>query len=212
MNILPVFKMTCPSRLHYLLGDEQFHLEYPSLVYLDFITPAELFSVIIKHVNIQIGGLANKVVWDMFAGIGTDSIRLASVAGKVISTELNPETYACLVKNIKAADVPAIIECHNADATEIKFKSEPDVIYFDPPWGDDFKSGQPFSFETVHLSNGKNVMDVYRSLRENYKEAYFIVKAPYMCDMESDIPEHELLCILSFRRQKLKYYLIFTGS
>jgi hypothetical protein len=82
----------------------------------------------------------------------------------------------------------------------------PDVIYFDPPWGDTFKSGHPFTFAEVTLSNGKVVMDVYDDLRKNYKEAYLIVKSPYTCEM--DIPDSELLCILSFNRQKLKYYLI----
>ena len=205
--------MTCPSRLHYLLGDEHDKIEYPSDVYLDFITPAELFNVIVKHANIQIGGLANKVVWDMFAGIGTDSLRLATVAGKVIATELNVDTYKCLLKNVKVnfngTSAPGIIECYNTDATEKQFlNGAPDVIYFDPPWGDDFKSGQRFSFESVKLSNGKTAMDVYLTLREKYKETYFIIKAPYTCDMESIIPEHELLCILSFSRQKLKYYFL----
>ena len=203
--------MTCPSRLHYLLGSEQpLTLSYPSQTYLDYITPAELFNIVIKHANIHMGGLSNKVVWDMFAGIGTDSIRLARVSGKVIATELNKDTYQCLINNINGLNgLNALnIDTCNTDATEIftALNCIPDVIYFDPPWGDTFKSGQPFTFADVTLSNGKVVMDVYDDIRKNYKEAYLSAKAPYTCDM--DIPDSELLCILSFNRQKLKYYLI----
>jgi len=214
--------MTCPSRLHYLLGSEhELTLSYPSQTYLDYITPAELFNIVIKHANIHMGGLSNKVVWDMFAGIGTDSIRLARVSGKVIATELNKDTYQCLINNINAASNPSTlnpstlnpstlnplnIDTRNTDATHMCTALNPDVIYFDPPWGDTFKSGQPFTFAEVTLSNGKVVMDVYDDLRKNYKEAYLLVKAPYTCEM--DIPDSELLCILSFNRQKLKYYLI----
>lgn len=206
--------MTCPSRLHYLLGSEhELTLSFPSQTYLDYITPAELFNIVIKHANIHMGGLSNKVVWDMFAGIGTDSIRLARVSGKVIATELNKDTYICLINNINAASsssplnpLTLNIDTRNTDATQMCTDLNPDVIYFDPPWGDTFKSGQPFTFGEVTLSNGKVVMDVYDDLRKNYKEAYLIVKAPYTCEME--IPDSELLSILSFNRQKLKYYLI----
>ncbi len=210
--------MASPSRLHYLLGSEQhLTLTYPSQTYLDYITPAELFHIVIKNANIHmgVGGLSNKVVWDMFAGVGTDSLRLASVSGKVIATEINSDTYQCLLKNIHANEECDNIDPMNSDATELlgqpgtALNCVPDVIYFDPPWGETFKSGQPFSFSDVTLSNGKVVMDVYDTIRKNYKEAYLIVKAPYTCEME--IPDNELLCILSFNRQKLKYYLIGPG-
>ena len=39
------------------------------------------------------------LIWDMFSGIGTDSLQLAEYF-KIITTELNTNTYQLLVKNI----------------------------------------------------------------------------------------------------------------
>lgn len=193
------------SRLTYLLGDE--NLSYPSEEYLDYVTPVDVFSIVLFNANVQFGGLADKVVWDMFAGIGTDSIRLARCSGRVIATEINPDTFACLSKNLD--DVSSQnIEIYNKDCRDMKTDADPDVIYFDPPWGDEFKTGQPFSLDSTVLQNGFSVLDIFNYARSRYPEASIIVKTPFMCDFERHIPEDSIKSILTFSRQKLKYILL----
>jgi predicted RNA methylase len=167
-----------------------------------------MFNIILSNCNIQLGGLNDKVVWDMFAGIGTDSIRLARHAGKVIATEINKETFNCLKKNTETSGLKNL-QIVNRDCCEYKQdqNQSPDVIYFDPPWGDTFQSGQPFSFSDVSLTNGCNVIDLLKNVQARYSEAYLLIKAPYMCDIEKFIAEESVLAISSFSRQKLKYVL-----
>ena len=199
--------MTSSSRLAYLLGEDNFC--YPSEDYLDFITPADMFNIVIANAKVQLNGLSDKVVWDMFAGIGTDSIRLARHAGKVIATEVNKETFQCLKRNVDASGSGSgIIQIFNKDCCNNKqVYTQPDVIYFDPPWGDTFQSGQTFSFNDVKLPNGWNVIDLLKEIKSRYSEAYMIIKAPYMSDVEKYIAEDGILSILTFSRQKLKYIL-----
>ena len=195
------------SRLDYLLGEDQF--VYPSDSYLDFITPFEMFNIVIANTLIQTGGLTDKVVWDMFAGIGTDSIRLARHSGRVIATEINKETFQCLKKNVEASGLTNL-QAFNRDCCSDKGVTgpQPDVIYFDPPWGDTFQSGQPFSFSDVKLTNGWTVIDLLKHIRTLYKESYLIIKSPYICDVEKFIAEESILSILTFSRQKLKYIIV----
>ena len=144
----------------------------------------------------------------MFAGIGTDSLRLAKCAGLVISTEINPDTFQCLKRNTSIAKIQNI-EIHNLDCFYAKGKiGVPDVIYFDPPWGTSFKTGQPFSFDEIYLGNGQRIPDLFTITRECYPDASFIIKMPFMCDFEKYIQESDIKCILTFSRQKLKYILI----
>ncbi len=196
------------SRISYLLGGED--LCYPSDEYLDYVTPADLFNIVLVNAGIHFNGLSNKVVWDMFAGIGTDSLRLAKHAGIVIATEIDPDTFTCLSKNVSGV---SNITIYNRDCCDLKAfpgaqRLPPDVIYFDPPWGVTFKTGQTFSFDDIRLANGSAIPDVFLKLRESYLDSSFIIKLPFMCDFEKHIPEADIKCILTFSRQKLKYIFI----
>jgi predicted RNA methylase len=185
-------------KISYLLGNNNY--AYPSDEYLKYITPSEVFNIVLTNANLHFN-LKYKIVWDMFAGIGTDSIRLASSAGLVYSTELNKDTFECLILNISRAKIngkKSNIEAFNDDCCR-NIMSNADIIYFDPPWGETFKSGVNFSFDNVLLSNGKSVMSLMKDL---YKKYDLIVKVPYLCDnFESIINEEDIICILTFSRQ-----------
>ena len=194
-------------KITYLLGNGKY--SYPSYEYLNYITPIEVFDIVLSNANIHFN-LKSKIIWDMFAGIGTDSIRLASVAGLVYSTELNTDTFNCLISNISYAKSTSLntflnIETYNIDCCQFT-KSNSDVIYFDPPWGETFKSGMHFSFDNVKLSNGKCVLDLVKEL---YKSYDLIIKVPYLCDnFETIINEEDIISILTFSREKLKYLFV----
>ena len=189
------------SRISYLFGDKDYI--YPCDEYLDYITPAEVFNIVVQQANIHFN-LKKKVVWDMFSGIGTDSIRLAMLSGLVQCTELNVETYNCLKHNIELSGYNNII-AKNADCSS-PVGYEPDIIYFDPPWGDTFKSGSTFTFEGVRLSNGTLITDLLMSM---YNTHDMIIKSPYMSDsLDKLINPEDIISILTFSRQKLKYIFV----
>jgi 16S rRNA G966 N2-methylase RsmD len=142
----------------------------------------------------------------MFAGIGTDTLRMASHAGRVLATEINPETFACLLKNtINESN----IEVFNRDCCScLNMNFQPDVIYFDPPWGESYKTGQSFSFTGVLLSNGQEITVLFEKVRKCFPDASFIIKTPFLCDFEKNLNEDDIKYILTFSRQKLKYIFI----
>ena len=192
------------SRFDYLFKGFTEHLSYPCEGYLDYITPSDINSIVLSHLSVHFNGLQNKIIWDMFAGIGTDSIRLAKTAGRVICTEINQETFACWKKNT----APYVnIEIHCKDCSVFRPNNfQPDLIYFDPPWGENYRSGVPFSFDEVKIGE-LTVPELFTNLRETYPEAKFIVKTPFLCDFEKIVQEDDIKCILSFSRQKLKYVI-----
>ncbi|MDW7733555.1 MAG: class I SAM-dependent methyltransferase family protein [Methanolobus sp.] len=64
---------------------------------------------------------SEEVIVDMFAGIGYFSIPIAVHAGprKIISIEINPESYEFLQENISLNHVDKIIEARNGDCAEL---------------------------------------------------------------------------------------------
>jgi predicted RNA methylase len=192
------------SRFSYLFSTEEHVLSYPSDEYLDFITPADIFNIVIVNATVQFNCLSDKIVWDMFAGIGTDSLRLSKCSGMVIATEINTDTFNCLKQNTEHTDN---IYIYNQDCFTANIQT-PDVIYFDPPWGSTFKTGHPFCFDDVRLDNSQTVPELFLNIRARYPEAMFIIKLPFMCDFEKYINEADIRCILTFSRQKIKYIFI----
>ena len=73
---------------------------------------------------------SNEVIVDMFAGIGYFSIPIAVHAKpqKIYSIELNPESYAYLVENIKLNKVADIIESRNGDCSQVTPKAVADRV------------------------------------------------------------------------------------
>lgn len=85
------------SKLNYLLGEEHYKWTYTEDDYLSFITPNIIIDKIIDLAKEHFNGLNDKVLWDMFSGIGSDGLRFASHAGKVICSEIDKDRYNDLV-------------------------------------------------------------------------------------------------------------------
>ena len=135
------------SRLIYLLGSQHKQWKF-SECYLNYITPEIVANVVISTAIEYFDGLVDKVIWDMFAGIGTDAIRLAVVSGKVICTEINKNTFEDLQYNVQSNKLENIQLLYGNCFDFIK-KIDCNIIYFDPPWGSTFQSGSDFDFSTV---------------------------------------------------------------
>ena len=193
------------SKLKYLFGDEEWSC---SDDYLSFVTPRCLGDLIVRKTAERYVNISQYVIWDMFGGIGTDASRFACVAGKVLCTEINPETYKHMITNCKRFSW-SNVDCQNADCIYMLLQSPPccDLVYFDPPWGDTFKSGQAFNFEDVKLRENMNIMELAKIVYETYGN--MIVKVPYTCtSFERMFEAQSIDCIYTCSQQKLKFLFI----
>ena len=187
------------SKLIYLFGKDHEKWVY-SDTYLPYVTPEIIANNVIKSANEHFNGLVDKVLWDMFAGVGTDAIRFSKVTGRVICTEICKNTYKNLLTNIAKHKVKNVIP-HNIDCKG--FNVGCDIIYFDPPWGETFKSGVDFQFS-------KDILDV---ALEAHKRAALIIKSPFSCTSFEDIfDQSDIIPVHGFRQQKLKFLYIRKAS
>jgi 16S rRNA G966 N2-methylase RsmD len=132
------------------------------------------------------------------------------------TTETSEKTES---KKREASDVSEI-EAFNEDAIvklrERGFINRIDLIYFDPPWGNSFKTGEPFNFEAITLTtylNGRpveqNIIALLDSLF-NYVDK-IIIKSPILSDSFERWAlkrNATILQICEFPTHKLKYIFI----
>ena len=187
------------SKIAYLLSDdERDSLEYPDENYLNYVTPHSISSKVFSLVQCYFC-LEDKVIWDMFCGVGTDSLRLAQRSGKVLCTEIDERVYEKLLVNVKTCDK---IETYNVSCLDIDLN--PDVIYFDPPWGETFDE-PGFNFLSVMIGN-KSIRDI---LQSKYEKHDLVVKTPLSSgDISFLFQPEDIVHIMRFSTQKLVYYVI----
>jgi len=147
-------------------------------------------------------------LWDMFGGVGTDSVLFATLCKHVFTTELNSETYSNLLKNIDEFEVTNITAKHADCSIEATHEQGMDInfVYFDPPWGTEYVSGEDFDFNSVKLSSGMTVPTVLRLVHEKY--GYVIVKQPYLCSTFEKEFQPWISKMYGFPRQKLKFLFL----
>ena len=89
-------------------------------------------------------------LWDMFGGIGTDSINLSQYFN-IVTTENDKEIFGFLEENIKSFKLDNINLIHDNCLRGLK-RISPDIIYFDPPWGDSWRNKiKNFDFNHVYI-------------------------------------------------------------
>lgn len=191
------------SKLYYLFGPTYSEWDYSNTDYLSYVTPKIIIDKIIELAKEYYQGLNDKVIWDMFAGAGCDAIRLARHSGKVICTEIDSDTYRCLEQNIKTRDQPNI-EIYNKDCCDM-INTQCNIIYFDPPWGDTFRSGKDFDFNDVILNNGMTVLKLAKDLSTQH---HLIIKSPISSDSFEQVFGDRVVAIFTFTQQKLKYLFV----
>lgn len=191
------------SKMHYLLGPDYENWTCHGPDYHNFITPRIIINKVIELSKEHFQGLSDKVIWDMFAGIGCDGLRFAKHSGKVICTELAVDTFSDLQSNIKYMDV-CNVEAYNIDCSKAS-DINCNIIYFDPPWGDTFHSGQPFDFSEVKLDDGTPVLDLAHRVSQDH---HLIIKAPISSDSFELLFDNRVDKILTFTQQKLKFLFV----
>jgi len=91
----------------------------------------------------------NIILWDMFGGIGTDSIALSQYFN-IITTEINPEVFNLLSQNVKSHGI-SNVQILRLNCLLLLNTVKPDIIYFDPPWGPNFSPHTDFDFREVMI-------------------------------------------------------------
>lgn len=121
----------------------------------------------------------------------------------------------------EAKEIESSIQAFNQDAIlkmkEKHFLKGIDLIYFDPPWGNSFKTGEPFDFEKATIStimSGKhveqNILDLLDKIYD--KVPNIVVKSPILSDSFEKWAARKkanVLQICEFPTHKLKY--IYLG-
>jgi len=197
-----IMQMQDESRLYYLFGPEYQTWKCSDDSYYSFITPMIIIDKIIELSKEHFLGLDDKVIWDMFAGIGCDGLRFAKHTGKVIMTEVRPDTYQDLKQNTVASGL-SNVEIYNRDCCTTDIPCN--IIYFDPPWGDSFQSGEPFCFDNVLLPNGKPILELAKELAKHH---CLIIKSPISSDSFEDLFPTQVTEVFTFTQQKLKFLFV----
>jgi len=189
------------SKITYLFGPDYVNWQYPDDKYLTYVTPAGIADTIVNEAN-HIYELKSKVLWDMFAGIGTDAVRFSYFTGKILCSEINNDTYQSLNANMDMLNVHNV-STFKEDCSTAEHLS--DIVYFDPPWGEQFVSGANFDFDSVIL--GK--CTVTELMVKTYARCDMIIKTPFLCDtVERVVDDKDILRILTFSQQKVKFYFV----
>lgn len=196
------------SKLYYLLGKDYLNWSCKDEQYYYYITPHIIMQKIIDLAREHYHSLADKVIWDMFAGIGSDGLRLALHTGKVICTEIDQVRYQDLIANFSVMGCNNVELIHDDCCNHLAVNC--DIVYFDPPWGDTFQSGTAFDFSDVILNNGKCVLDLAREVHQVH---HMIIKAPITCNsFESIFAPEDIEEIYTFTQQKLKFLFVRPHS
>jgi hypothetical protein len=185
-------------KLKYLFGEKDMACEDS---YLSFVTPNGVSDIIVQQAQEHFD-LGDKIIWDLFAGIGTDSIKFAELSQKVHCTELNPQTYQHLCENTKQYDN---ITTYKGSCVDYIDRLKPHIIYYDPPWGPTYKSGGAFDFNDVLIGTDTVPQLALKLL----KGAHLIIKAPITSNSFEEILGPDI-DVFTFTQQKLKF--IFATS
>lgn len=185
------------SRNEYIYGADHAAWSYPP-DYLWFSTPITIRTIVARRAHELFPYITS--IWDMFAGVGADTVSLATQfpSASVVASEIDPEIFVHLQLNTKKFSPRVTLlqkdcqECQDVTA---------DMVYFDPPWGDTFVSGINFDFNPEIVALLRRVL---------LKFPRVIIKVPYLCStFESEFPIAASVETLCFSKQKLKFYFIW---
>ena len=192
---------------NYLFGPE-YYLWHYTKSYLSFVTPYIVSKKIVELADKQ-WTLSDQVIFDMFAGIGTDTVSLSAYTKNIVCTEIIPERFKMLKHNIKQASCDCTIEIHNQDCCDKIDNNEISLVFFDPPWGQTFTSDKEFSFADLKLDNNIKILNLAQTMLNRYGK--MIIKSPIKCDSFDKLFKDNIVASYSFPKQRLKF-LFLEGS
>lgn len=155
------------------------------------ITDEKTANIISKIIKLKYPN--TKIVADMTANVGGNTLNFAKYFNKIYSIEYNKNTYDMLNNNIKVYGFKNI-ETFNEDANN--FNKNADIYFYDPPWtGILYKS---IDYLDLFLG-GKNIVDTMYS--------NFCLKAPSNYNINKLVSKFKNISIY-----ELKNYLIIINN
>ncbi len=189
---------------NYLFGPEYYMWSY-SRDYLSYVTPYDVSNKIAELADKQ-WNLSDQVIFDMFAGIGSDAVSLSNKAKSIVCTEIVPERFTMLKSNIKMANQKCDITIYNQDCCIDLDNDTISLVFFDPPWGKTFISDTKHSFTGLKLDNNECILDLAQRMLNKYGK--MIIKSPIKCDSFNDMFKTNIVSSYCFPKQKLKYFFL----
>lgn len=114
----------------------------------------KLYYVTPYYISVQICKLTRNIygssglLWDMFGGIGVDGVSFSQYYN-VIITEISSIIFRLLYLNTHRI---SNINLMNINAMSLIHILKPDYIYFDPPWGNNYRTNiHDFDFNYVYI-------------------------------------------------------------
>lgn len=154
-------------------------------------------------------------LWDMFGGIGTDSIYLSKYFN-IFTTELDSLIYSNLLHNVNTHNIKNI-NAINDNCINLLHIINPDIVYFDPPWGDTYKPKiKNFDFQNVFIDCPHNSNDIVKYINciDLIKYIYnnitrkIIIKSPINSYTFDTLFKHNIIYIQRFQHKNLKFLFI----
>ncbi len=148
----------------------------------------------------------NSIV-DACAHIGVDSIlfRLLYPYSDIVSIELNPNTFKALKENVDnlcqiTGKYSKSIIVKNMDCLDYIYNHKADLMYFDPPWPENYKAT-----DLINLSlSGQDLGDIINKLLK-INPCLVVAKLPFNSDIET-FERNVNLNINTY----INYYTIYT--
>jgi hypothetical protein len=197
--------------LNFLFSDTTWNYDTS---FLSFVTPYYVSTKLVQKVYEKYKLDENDYLWDMFGGIGMDSLSF-NVYYNTVITELNKQTFLNLKSNIerhktnkyqlKHFNMDNLVFYKRLKNKELNYNVN--LIYFDPPWGNYYNSKRNFDFKYVRLSNGENVVELFFKLYTNITKN-IILKCPYKCFTYENLFKLTTDNIIYFPQYKLKFIFI----
>ena len=198
-------------KYEYLFGPTHQSWKFP-MDYLSYVTPYTV-SVKIGQIADRIFKLSDKdrIVFDMFSGIGTDSVALSKYCKGIVCTEIVPERFEMLEHNIKLGNHLCTISKYNQDCcVDVDPSHNISVVFFDPPWGKTFMSGHDFKFEGLTLDNGQDIIGLATNMLDKY--GMMIIKSPIKCESFDQAFSDNIIASYSFPKQRLKFLFLVKDN
>lgn len=194
---------------------------------LSYVTPKYISEKVAQLAQHYFGAKSHHC-WDMFGGMGMDAVNFAEFFDVVLVTEIDPRIFECQSENVSRFGMKGNIRAECIDCVQAlenpSLVSGVDLVHFDPPWGDSFRTGQEFYFEDVYLTttasqgevlsetSGKvPIMELLDKVYQNVPR--MILKSPIKCHSferwaASQKPPARVLQVCEFPTHKLKYLYI----
>jgi 16S rRNA G966 N2-methylase RsmD len=199
--------MDFDKKLYYLFG-EKYELWEKVDKFLTYVTPYSVSQMVASLAKENYK--KSKVLWDMFSGIGSDYVNFAEHF-TMIGTEIDEEIFKCLSSNVQLSNHSEKNIIINADCCKAESDINADIVYFDPPWGSDFVSGEDFDFNKVKLdSNDQSVMNLAERIVEKYTNV--IIKSPISSNSFDLKFKDRIRKRYLFSKQKIKFLFLSNKS